>query len=94
MLDDADRGKRSEAERRAMFADLEDITVAVPDGRMEGAAGSSSYTSDATITALDANGRPERYEGQIVLERTNDVPGATEQQLRWHIDSVTLDWTH
>lgn len=94
MLDDADREKWPEAEWSAMFADLEDITVAVPDGRMEGAAGSSYYTSDATITAWDANGRPVRYEGQMVLERTNDVPGATEQQLRWHIDSVTLDWTH
>lgn len=94
MLDEADREKWSEAEWRAMFADLENITVAVPDGRMEGAAGSSYYTSNATITAQDPDGRPVRYDGQIVLRRVNDVPGATEQQLRWHIDGVTLDWTH
>lgn len=94
MLGNADREKWSRAEWREMFAGLEEISVAVPDGRMEGAAGSSYYTSDATITARDADGRPVRYAGRIVLRRVNDIPGATEQQLRWHIDSLTLDWTH
>ena len=61
---------------------------------MEGAAGSSYYTSEATITANDKDGRPVRYEGPIVLRRVNDVPGASAAQLRWHIDSVQLDWTH
>lgn len=61
---------------------------------MEDAAGSSYQTSDATITAQDPDGRPVRQEGQIALRRVNDVPGATEQQLRWHIDSLTLDLTH
>lgn len=56
--------------------------------------GSSYYISRATITAEDPDGLHVRYEGQIMLRRINDVPGATEQQLRWNIDSVTLDWTH
>jgi hypothetical protein len=28
--------------------------------------------------------------GDVVLRRVNDVPGATEEQLRWHIESTTL----
>ena len=94
MLSDGDKAKWSKADWRKMFADLGEITVAVPGGTMEGAAGSSYYTSQATITAQDKDGRPIRYEGPIVLKRVNDVPGATPEQLRWHIDSVKLDWTH
>ena len=94
MLDEADQAKWSKSEWRKLFADLGEITVAVPGGTMEGAAGSSYYTSQATITADDENGRPVRYEGPIVLRRVNDVPGASAEQLRWHIDSVKLDWTH
>jgi hypothetical protein len=94
MLDEADQVKWSKSEWRKLFADLGEITVAVPGGTMEGAAGSSYYTSQATITADDKDGRPVRYEGPIVLRRVNDVPGASAEQLRWHIDSVKLDWTH
>ncbi len=94
MLDEADQAKWSKSKWRKLFADLGEITVAVPGGTMEGAAGSSYYTSQATITADDKDGRPVRYEGPIVLRRVNDVPGASAEQLRWHIDSVKLDWTH
>lgn len=94
MLDEGDQQRWDKAQWRALFADLGKITVAVPDGSMEGAAGSSYYTSEATITANDKDGRPVRYEGPIVLRRVNDVPGASAAQMRWHIDSVQLDWTH
>lgn len=94
MLDDADRARWSRSAWRDLFADLGKITVEVPGGTMEGAAGSSYYTSQATITSTDRDGRPIRYEGPIVLKRVNDVPGATAEQLRWHIESVKLDWTH
>ena len=77
-----------------LFGGLSDIAVAVPDGRMEGAAGSSYYTSKATITATDADGRPIRIEGPIVVSRVNDVPGSTQEQRRWHIRSADLSWTH
>lgn len=76
------------------FAGLADLTVAVPDGQLEGAAGSSLYNSRIAITASDAAGRPVRIEGPIVLRRVNDVPGATTEQLRWHIASLQLDVTH
>ena len=61
---------------------------------MEGAAGSSYYTAPVTVTSSDKDGRPVRIEGEAVLRRVNDVPGATPAQLRWHMDKVTLDWTH
>lgn len=76
------------------FAGLRDLTVAVPGGTLEGAAGSSFYNSQVQVTASDADGRPVRIEGPIVLRRVNDVPGATAQQLRWHIESLHLDVTH
>jgi len=94
MLSDADQARWNESDFAAMFADLDEITVAVPDGTMEGAAGSTYYTAATTITASDADGRPVHYEGEVVLKRVNDVPGASAEQLRWHIERVSLDWTH
>jgi hypothetical protein len=94
MLGETDRNRWTLAQFAALFADLDRIAVAVPGGTMEGAAGSSYYTAPATITGTDADGRPVRYEGEIVLRRVNDVPGATPAQLRWHIERVDLDWTH
>lgn len=76
------------------FAGLQDLTVAVPGGTLEGAAGSSFYESQVEVTATDAAGRPVRIEGPIVLRRVNDVPGATAEQLRWHIERLQLDVTH
>ena len=93
MLGETDRSRWSRAQFAALFADLDDITVAVPGGTMEGAAGSSYYTAPATLTAEDANGGSVRHQGEIVLRRVNDVPGATPEQLRWHIERVDLDRT-
>lgn len=84
----------SAARFNALFSGLEDISFAVPSGTLEGAAGSSYYTSQASITAIDAEGRPIRIEGPIVLRRVNDVPGATAEQLRWKIASIDFVQTH
>lgn len=84
----------SDWSRRALvnlFGDLDGITVAVPEGTLGGAAGSSYYVAPATITAKGADGRSVRYEGEIVLRRVNDVPGATADELRWRIERVALD---
>jgi hypothetical protein len=94
LLSPSDRQKWSKAQFAALFANLGEITVAVPTGSMEGAAGSSYYTAPVTITANDKDGRPVRMEGEAVLRRVNDVEGATPAQLRWHFDKLTLDWTH
>lgn len=77
-----------------LFAGLGRIDVAIPVGRMEGAAGSLFYETRVTITADDAGGRPVRIEGPVVLRRANDVPGATPAQLAWHFESIELNATH
>jgi hypothetical protein len=56
-------------------------------GRGEGAAGSLYYT--APVVLIDGK---ERIEGEVVLRRVNDVPGATAEDLRWHIESHTLEF--
>ena len=94
MLDDASKRKWSKTQWAGHFSDLTDISVAVGSGRMEGAAGSSYYTAPLDITATDTSGRPVRYDGEMILKRVNDVPGAAAEQLRWHVNSLSLDWTH
>ncbi len=87
---DEDKSHVSKADFARNFAGMDKIAVAIPSGTMEGAAGSSFYTVQTTITATAANGRPVRMEGPVVLRRVNDVPGATAQQLRWHVDRADL----
>ncbi len=94
MLSPADQRKWSKAEFAANFAGMKDITVAIPTGTTEGAAGSIYYTAPVTIIETDEDGRPIRMEGEAVLRRVNDVDGATPAQLRWHFGRLTLDWTH
>ena len=59
--------------------------MTVGKGESEGAAGSLYYTAPVTVT--DGT---RVLKGDVVLRRVNDVPGATEEQLRWHIESTTL----
>jgi len=94
LLSSADKRKWSKAEFAAILSDLDKITVAVPTGTMEGAAGSSYYSAPIAITGSAKDGRPVRIEGKAVLRRVNDVEGATPEQLRWHFETLTLDWTH
>ena len=91
MLGQASQNDLSEAQFRMLLSGLNDITVTVPDGQIEGAAGSLYYTSTMTISARNAQGDPVKMTGPIVLRRVDDVPGATPQQLRWHIAQVQLD---
>lgn len=56
----------------------------------EGAAGSVYATIPVTVDAQLTDGRQQRFAGQYVVRRVNDVPGASADQLRWHIDSATL----
>lgn len=94
LLSLGDRQRWSRADFAGIFKDLGKITVAVPTGTTDGAAGSIYYNAPVTITSTDEDGRPVRIEGEAVLRRVNDVSGATPAQLRWHFDHVTFDWTH
>lgn len=87
MLGDAARETITHEEFVAMFDDLGEITVAVPTGRMEGAAGSLYYEVPTTITGSTG----KTLIGTTVLRRVNDVPGATAEQLRWHIESFEVE---
>ena len=55
-------------------------------GETEGAAGSLYYT--APIVLIDGQ---RHLRGEIVLRRVNDVDGASPEQLRWHIESLTTE---
>lgn len=93
MLDENSKARWPTAIWREMFADLRSVTVRAPEGTIEGAAGSSYYTAPLVLTGEDRAGRPLRYEGEVVLRRVNDVPGAAPAQLRWHMERLTLDRT-
>lgn len=83
-----DRGARSGqtlAEFAAQWDGLQDPQFDIAEGQGEGAAGSLYYT--APITLIDG---ARRVQGEIVLRRVNDVPGASAEQLRWHIDRLDL----
>lgn len=64
---------------------LKSPSVVVGEGQQEGAAGSIYYTAPVVITDGDRT-----VNGEVILRRVNNVPGATAEQLRWHIDSTTL----
>jgi hypothetical protein len=90
LMGDAAKAQMSKAQFNALFQPLRDITVAVPGGEMEGAAGSSYYTVPTKITGTRADGSEAVLKGEVVLRRVNDVPGATPAQLAWHIEQVNL----
>ena len=90
MMGDAAKSQLSRAQFNGRFHPLRNITVAVPTGTMEGAAGSSYYSAPATISGVRADGSVVTMKGEVVLRRVNDVPGATPEQLAWHIEQVDL----
>lgn len=67
------------------------ITVAVPSGTMDGTAGSSYYTVPTRVGIAEADGSERVLMGEVILRRVNDVPGASEEDLRWHIASARLN---
>ena len=81
MLGNAPKQTMTRAQFVALFDGFGTITVAVPGGRMEGTAGSLYYEVPIAIGGTGG----QRLEGTTVLRRANDVPGATAEQLRWHI---------
>ena len=62
------------------------LVLEVGAGREEGGAGSLYY--EAPVTLRFGDEAPER--GTLVLRRVNDVPGASAEQRRWHIERSTI----
>ena len=83
-----DHGARSGktlAQFTAQWSHLKKPLVVLGKGDQEGAAGSLYFTVPVII--IDGT---RRISGELVLRRVNDVDGASPEQLRWHIDSTTL----
>ena len=73
------------------FAHTRSTSVATGNpGEPEGAAGSIYITIPVTVSAVTDGGEQQRFAGNYVLRRVNDVPGSTAEQRRWHIHSATL----
>ncbi|MEO8891112.1 MAG: hypothetical protein ABI417_06190 [Coleofasciculaceae cyanobacterium] len=73
------------------FANTKSTAVEVREpGEIEGAAGSSYIKIPVTITAVTKDGTQQRFRGNYVLRRVNDVPGSTLEQRKWHIYAANL----
>lgn len=59
--------------------------VAFGTGEAEGAAGSLYYETDITVIGADG---AVLHNGTITLKRVNDVPGAEDWQLVWHVEQI------
>ncbi|WP_336957999.1 hypothetical protein [Sphingobium aquiterrae] len=58
-------------------------------GEPEGAAGSNFVTVPVqTYARVKPTGQPAYALRTVTLRRVNDVPGSTEAQRRWHIESI------
>lgn len=80
------RSGMDEAAFAAHWGKLKSPNVSVGQGQQEGAAGSIYYTAPVVITDGERT-----IAGEVVFRRVNDVPGATSEQLRWHVESTTLE---
>lgn len=82
---------QSLAKFSAGFAATQSVHVTI--GRMEpgdGGAGSIYQTVPVTVDAMLDTGKRQRFVGEYVVRRVNDVDGASAAQLRWHIGSARL----
>lgn len=57
-------------------------------GGIQGAAGSSYVEVPVQVYGRDANGEEFHRRGSLVLKRSNNIPGATAEQLKWRIASA------
>src|SRR5690606_7704885 len=83
---------QSYAEFRQGFAATRSTQVTITGPvTSEGAAGSIYATVPVEVNAVLRDGTRQRFVGQCVFRRVNDVPGASEEQLNWHIESASLE---
>ncbi|PQM27403.1 hypothetical protein CVO77_02035 [Sphingopyxis lindanitolerans] len=83
--------KQTPEQFRAGFAHTRStrVTIGTP-GDAEGAAGSIYLTLPVAVDATLDSGTAQRFGGEYVLRRVNNVDGASADQLRWHITSAKL----
>ena len=73
------------AQFAAQWGKLSNPEFELHSGSTKGGAGSLVYI--APIVLIDGS---RQVRGEIVLRRVNDVDGASTEQLRWHIESLTI----
>jgi hypothetical protein len=78
-----------DARLAALFLGYGQPRIEIAEVREEGAAGSLYCSVTGALSDL-ANPEQPLRQGEIVLRRVNDVPGATPEQLRWTIRSSTF----
>lgn len=66
-----------------------DVQIGEP-GREDAAAGSVFIEIPVSIVATMNDEHIQRYSGTYDLRRVNDVPGATAEQLSWHIYAANI----
>lgn len=66
------------------------VKIEVGEGRAEGAAGTLYYEAEVTQTGQLQNGDAYLMKGPVVLSRVNNVPGASDEDLAWHIEMSDL----
>ncbi len=80
------------ANAKEFAASLEDYPqVKVAAGKPrdeEGAAGSIFITVPLTLNLTLRNGSPFKMQCEGLMRRVNDVPGSSEEQRRWRIESI------
>lgn len=81
------KGSMDGAKLKALMGDAPSPIFAFGHGEVEGAAGSLYYELPVTLVA--DGGRLTR-QGTLTMKRVNDVPGAEDWQLAWHIEK--LEW--
>jgi hypothetical protein len=83
-------GSQDDAHFAARFRGFGEIhaNIGAPSAP-DGAAGSTYVTVPVQVYGrIAANGHPWHALRQVVLRRVDDVPGSTQEQRRWHIESI------
>ncbi|MCI4590555.1 hypothetical protein MOK15_10650 [Sphingobium sp. BYY-5] len=83
-------GAQDDAHFEARFRGFGEIhaNIGAPS-EPDGAAGSVYVTVPVQVYGrIKANGKPFYTLRQVTLRRVNDVPGSTEEQRRWHIETI------
>lgn len=82
----------TDAQFDARFEEFETIDVAIGSPpRIEGAAGSLYAEVPLTMTGKLTGGAAYSRSGTVTLRRSNNVPGASEEQLQWRIVKVHFE---
>ena len=74
----------------AAYEKYKTINIELGEGRIEGAAGTVYYEAPVVMEGELQSGEPYRMEGPVVVSRVNNVPGASTEELEWHIATSDL----